>query len=792
MATSQRIAILTPLEPQETGIAPYCAALLAPLGGLVKITAVTPDSVAALCPPIAGIEIIGLSSYLAQRDSFALAVYHMGNHTFFHDWIYEELLDRPGLVVLHDLDLAGFYRGRPTNSANHKSIDDVVGSRASVIKPRLSTLASVIEASAGVLVHSSRYLEILQRRHPATQFFSVPLAGIRGGTPNERVAQRTALGWDDHFIFAVFGGIAAYKRIELALHSFATVVRFHPSARLLIAGWQFEPDTVEGLQRLARELGISAAVEFALDISPDELATYKELVDCVIDLRDNLTGAVSSSIMNSLAAGLPVISTEQLHLAGLPVEYVATVSNEVISAIPEAAARMRALLASRDEVLASREDRASVFARSSASLSAVATGHANAIVATLATLAESPARFTPARLPQWKQDGRITVIGDLAATNGLLEFGRSLTNTLVECGVGVDHTHYEAYGANHSLAADITGLMRRLPLRRHADTELWLSNLNEFPGISDALLRPPGTNRRVIASWFWELPIVAEPFRSQLSRVDEIWTGSPFIARTLQTFTDVPVVVIPFPLALSVADGIERRDFGIPDDRVVFFFDYDANSTEARKNPLGLLSAFEQAFRERPSEQAPCLVIKVRNGGAEHHRTLMRWLREQLARHGGVLIEEELSRPEMNALLNCTDIYSSLHRAEGLGLGMLEAMWLGKPVISPAYPAKWLFSLAEAGSAIQSPLKEITNSDYQSGTANNHVYTEGLPWTEPDRADAAEWMRALADDSQLRESLGRRQAQLVREHYSPRRAAETMLARLATPAPKRRVTLPSN
>jgi glycosyltransferase involved in cell wall biosynthesis len=792
VATSQRIAILTPLEPEKTGIAPYCAALLASLGGLVNITAVTPDSVAALCPPIAGVEIIGLSSYLAQRDAFALAVYHMGNHTLFHDWIYEELLDRPGLVVLHDMDLSGFSRGHPANSANHLSIDDVVGSRASVIGPRLSTLASVIEASAGVLLHSSRYLESLQRRHPATQFFTVPLAGIRSGAPSERVTRRTALGWDEHFIFAVFGAISAFKRIELVLHSFATVVRHHPSARLLIAGWQFEPDTAEGLQRLARELDINAVVEFTLDLPATEFAAYNEMVDCLIDLRAEHDGAVSSTIMNSLAAGLPVISTEQVVLADLPVEYVTTVSNEVTAAIPEAAARMRALLESRGEVLAAREDRAGHFARSSASLAAVATGHANAIVTTLATLAENPARFTPARLPQWKQGGRVTVIGDLAAATGLMEFGRSLTRTLVESGVGVDHTHYESYRANHILASEINGLLHRLPQQRHADTELWLSNLNEFPTISDTLLRPSGTNRRVIASWFWELPIVAEPFRSHLARVDEIWTGSPFIARTIETFTDVPVVVIPFPLALSVADGIERRDFGIPEDRVVFFFDYDADSTEARKNPLGLISAFEKAFRGRPSEQSPCLVIKVRNGGAEHNRPLILRLREQLARHGGVLIEEELSRPEMNALLTCTDIYSSLHRAEGVGLGMLEAMWLGKPVISPAYPAKWLFSLAEAGSAIRAPLKEITNADYESGAVNNHVYSEGLPWTEPDRADAAEWMRALADDSQLRESLGRRQAQLVREHYSPRRAAEIMLARLAIPAPQRRVTLSSN
>jgi glycosyltransferase involved in cell wall biosynthesis len=111
---------------------------------------------------------------------------------------------------------------------------------------------------------------------------------------------------------------------------------------------------------------------------------------------------------------------------------------------------------------------------------------------------------------------------------------------------------------------------------------------------------------------------------------------------------------------------------------------------------------------------------------------------------------------------------------------MLEAMWLGKPVLSPAYPDKWLFSLTAAGSAVRSPLKEIESADYESGVESNGVYTLGLPWTEPEVEDAAEWMRALADDASLRNTLGYRQAQLVREHYNSRRAAEVMLERLRT------------
>jgi len=780
VTTTPRIAILTPLEPQQTGIASYCPALLAPLGELVSVTAVTPDAVAPLCPPIPGVEVIGLSSYLERRDSFALAVYHMGNHSFFHDWIFEQLLDRPGLVVLHDLNLTGFYSGRPEDYSIPRATNSSLGTRASLDGAQLATLGPTIEASAGVLLHSPHHVDELRRRHPTTPFFSVPLAGIRSATPDERIVRRRAWGWDEQFVFAVLGGISEFKRIDLVLHAFAAVVRQHPSVRLLIAGWAPDRAALAGLERLCRQLGITSVVRFALELSAEEFAACSDVADSLIDLRENPSGAVSSTVMNGLAAGLPIISTDRPSTFDLPSSFTTTVALDVIDAIAQAASAMRSLFASRDVDRANRVDRVELFARSSASLAAVAEGHAQAIAATLATLRTKPQRTVPARLPRWELPDRLTVIGDLTATTGLMEFGRAVTETLVTAGVGIDHTPLHCYGANHNPDADSTGLMHRLPQRRDATIELWLPNINEFPPISEDLLRPPGTQRRVIASWFWELPLVAEPYRSQLQRVDEIWTGSPFIARTLQAFTTVPVTVIPFPVSVTVPDGIERRDFGIPNDRVVFFFDFDANSTEARKNPTGLINAFELAFRGRPSESAPCLVIKVRNGAAEHHRNVITMLRERLARIDGRLIEDELTRLEMNALLHCVDVYSSMHRAEGLGLGMLEAMWLGKPVLSPAYPDKWLFSLTAAGSAVRSPLKEIESADYESGVESNGVYTLGLPWTEPEVEDAAEWMRALADDASLRNTLGYRQAQLVREHYNSRRAAEVMLERLRT------------
>jgi glycosyltransferase involved in cell wall biosynthesis len=773
-----RVAVLTPLPPQKTGIASYCAALLPALATHLDFTTVVPDWVVGLTSTTSEVPVIGLSEYL-RSGGFDLAVYHMGNHPFFHGWIHHQLLDRPGVVVLHDLDLAGFYSyhslHHPEDLCPPHEASDVNASHG----PALPTLATVIEASLAVVVHSEPLAVTLRARHPTTPIFAVPLAGIRTAVTIDRASIRSALGWDDHVVFAALGGIATHKRIDLVLRAFASASRLQPSALLLIAGWPSDPNVLDELESLGREQGITAALRFALDLPPEDFAMCCEAADCLVDLRDDQTGATPSMLMNALAAGMPAIVTDLPSNLGSTEGHLMRVPREPRDAIPRAAEAMRSVLRDIAELRAGRSARVAAFSDGPAALDRVAATHAQVIISTLRSLRTDVTLGASVRLPRWTRSERVTVVGDLTATTGLMEFGRSLAQILETTGVGLDHFHHACLGASHSDTRDPTGLNQRLPRRREALLELWLPNINEFPLIPDELLRPPGPSRRVIASWFWELPVFEERYRSQLSRVDEIWTGSPFIARSISAYRDLPVTVIPYPLVVTVPDRVGRREFGIPEERLVFFFDFDANSTTGRKNPAGLIDAFERAFSGHNCSPAPLLVVKVSNARASHNYGVVESLRRRLEPLGGIVVDDELTRLEMNALICAIDIYASMHRSEGLGLGMLEAMYLAKPVISPAYPHKWLFSLADAGIAVRSPLKEIEASDHALGSELSGVYEPGLPWTEPVASDAATWMRALADDPKLRALLGQRQARLVREHYNARRAAQTMLDRLA-------------
>jgi glycosyltransferase involved in cell wall biosynthesis len=198
-----------------------------------------------------------------------------------------------------------------------------------------------------------------------------------------------------------------------------------------------------------------------------------------------------------------------------------------------------------------------------------------------------------------------------------------------------------------------------------------------------------------------------------------------------------------------------RADFGLPEDRVLFMFSYDFDSFVARKNPRACIEAFQLAFA--PHRREVALVIKMLH--AQRHPQALRALRE-LARADRriLLLDVSLSRDESYGLLSVCDVYLSLHRAEGFGLGMAEAMRLGKPVVATAYSGNLAFMRPDNACLVDYQLVPVGEGEYPHGV--------GQYWAQPDLAHAARLMQQLMDNADLRERLGARAAQFMREHFS--------------------------
>jgi glycosyltransferase involved in cell wall biosynthesis len=146
--------------------------------------------------------------------------------------------------------------------------------------------------------------------------------------------------------------------------------------------------------------------------------------------------------------------------------------------------------------------------------------------------------------------------------------------------------------------------------------------------------------------------------------------------------TDKPVVKISTPIDVKLSRVYTRSEFGLPDDRFLFLFSFDFNSFAARKNPEATIRAFQRAFA--PSRRDVGLVIKSINGRNKPEG--MRTMRDLIGSDDRIaIVDEFFSRDEVSGLQSVVDAYVSLHRAEGLGLGLAESMYLGKPVIGTRY-----------------------------------------------------------------------------------------------------------
>ncbi|MDF2667935.1 MAG: glycosyl transferase group 1, partial [Paenibacillus sp.] len=181
-----------------------------------------------------------------------------------------------------------------------------------------------------------------------------------------------------------------------------------------------------------------------------------------------------------------------------------------------------------------------------------------------------------------------------------------------------------------------------------------------------------------IGYWHWELPDFPDEFCDGFEFVQEVWAPSSFVVDSIAKKSPVPVIRIPHGIEVSYPAEMNRDSFGLPSDRFLFFSMYDTHSYQRRKNPQGAIEAFKLAFDV--NDPSVGLVVKLNHSNANPGD--LERLHELIRGHDNIyILDRTMSRDEVNALLNCTDSFVSLHRSEGFGLGLAEAMYLGKPVI---------------------------------------------------------------------------------------------------------------
>ena len=366
----------------------------------------------------------------------------------------------------------------------------------------------------------------------------------------------------------------------------------------------------------------------------------------------------------------------------------------------------------------------------------------------------------------------INFVGDLRVDIGLGESSRLLVNAAQHAQIPVAYSEVALPFENREHNV-IENLAQGSP---YSFTLIHL-NAPELPQVFETVSRQAFEGKYVIAFWYWELPEFPSEWCWTFDYVDEIWVASRYTQDSIARVSPVPVVRIPLPITVHPTK-CARKDFGIPEDEFCFLFSFSPSSSVGRKNPFGLIEAFRRAFAH--TDNPPILIIKTHHLDSVYGRKLALPLQDAMRDLPGMLITDNLSRQEMTNLLSLSDCYISLHRSEGFGLGMAEAMALGKPVIATAYSGNMDFMSSANSYGVRYNLCEIKQEDHIYFPEMKRVYQPGKMWADPDLGHAEELMKQVYQNREQAQQRGRRAQHDIITTFNQQNTGQMMLFRLQT------------
>ena len=352
------------------------------------------------------------------------------------------------------------------------------------------------------------------------------------------------------------------------------------------------------------------------------------------------------------------------------------------------------------------------------------------------------------------EDYVVVVAGLFRTANGIGEGVRGTYNALLAAGLSPVAVDLSEQLALVDLETNIT--LSPMPKDKHGILILQLNGPETAAGLQH-LGMTRGRQWYTIGYWAWELPVFPKNWDIAFPFLSEIWAISEFTAKALKQHPKAPPISV-MGHAISVPEEAvsQRIKFKIEENAFVFVTLADSMSSLSRKNPFTVIAAHKQAFGDNMDVQ---LIVKTRN--LERNLKAYDDISMAIGEAKNIrLLDVSLSEQERWELFASIDSVVSLHKSEGFGLTLAEAMALNKAVISTAWSGNMDFTRPD-----NSYLADFTLIPCEDSYG---IYDDkAAVWAEVSVQEAVRLMTLVYQDEILRRAITAKAAMDISEQASP-------------------------
>jgi glycosyltransferase involved in cell wall biosynthesis len=365
----------------------------------------------------------------------------------------------------------------------------------------------------------------------------------------------------------------------------------------------------------------------------------------------------------------------------------------------------------------------------------------------------------------------LNVIGYMTDETGVGEAARASLKALHLQGFPVTHTTVSSNGYRKNDRSVLD-----LPTGNPYPFNCFYVNADQAKVVYNELGLKFFRGKHNIGYWHWELGQFPKEWLDRFQYFDEIWVASNFVQNAVAQVSPIPVITIGNHVEKRPNTYVTRSQLGLPTDKFLFLFIFDMFSFIERKNPFGVVEAYRRAFGCQAKNTQ--LIIKVANlDKFPRHKAP---LEQAVQSVSGKLINGYLDRDVLNGLFHVVDAYISLHRSEGFGMTMAEAMRLGKPTIATAYSSNMDFMNIINSYPVGYKLVELAE--------NYGPYRKGQVWADPDLDHAAAQMQQVIENPAEASRIGAQAVADIERLYSSEAIAQKIIQRLEAIASRLQTT----